>query len=104
MAAQAIALPEFGLLVGLVGAGQDEGVSGEIGRLIDDGAEQGVGTPAVGPVDLMEQDLVVKVGIPVMCRGRGDADLDLVAQHAALDDVPCRDADENLDQFVSAVE
>ena len=101
MAAKTIALTVLGLLVRLVRSGQDEGVAGEFGGVIDGDAIENMGAPAIGPVDLAEQKLVAQVGVLVM--GRGDADLDLVAQHTALDDIPGGDADEDLDQFMSPV-
>ena len=52
----------------------------------------------------MEKNVVLKVGISVMYGCGCDPDLDLIPQYATLDDVPGRDADKYLNQFMRLME
>lgn len=88
-------------LVGLVGSGQNEGVFFEISRMLERLAKKYVVPAAIGPVNLLEEKMIGKIG-PEMSDGR-NAYVCFLAQERACNRIPCADANDNLDMWMQSV-
>ena len=87
--AEAMTRPIGGELIGLVGAGEHEGLCRERGRIVEGLAIKRVRLPAKGAVHFVEQEVVVEIGAQSL--RRGDTDIDLVAQKRGGDRIQGRD-------------
>jgi hypothetical protein len=100
--AESMTRPIGGQHIGLVRAGEHEGLRRELGRMIERLAVERMRLPAIGPVDLLKQEIVVEIGAQSL-RG-GDANIHLVTQQRRGDRVPSRDVDQDLHLWMPVVE
>src|SRR5262245_26102536 len=83
-----------GQAVRLVGTGEYEGFACERRGPIEGLAVERMASPAIGPVNLVEQKLVFEVGAQHFRRRH--TDVDLVAKERGRDRIPGRDVDQDL--------
>ena len=76
--AETMSRPVGGKLIGLIGAGEHEGLARKRGRFIERLAVERMRLAAIGAVRLIEEKIVIEIGAKGL--RRGDTDIDLVAQ------------------------
>src|SRR5262245_53482347 len=90
-----------GQAVRFVGAGEHESLARERRGPIEGLAVKRMASPAIGPVNLVEQKLVFEVGAQHFRRRH--ADIDLVAQERGRDRIPGRDVNQDLNLRVAGM-